>query len=85
MKKYIPQTLLQPEPADTLKSKQNHSLMLRNEFVQHPHTTDQQSVHIDELIESISQRNQEAMSPLRKQKTQNRAMLNSVLRSIFSS
>jgi hypothetical protein len=77
--------LLQSEPADTSKYKQSHSTMLRDGFVQHPHTTDQQPVRIDELIKSISQRNQEAMSPLRKQKKHNKAVLNSVLRSIFSS
>jgi hypothetical protein len=85
MKKHIPQTLLQLESVNTSKSKQDHSAMLRNNFAQHPHTIVQQPVRIDELIESISQRNQEAMSPLRKQKTQNRAVLDSVLRSIFSS
>lgn len=85
MKKHIPQTLLQPDPATTATSIQKHSTMLKNDFEQPLHTKDHQSVRIDELIESISQRNLEAMSPLRKQKTHNKAALNSVLRSIFSS
>lgn len=85
MKKHIPQTLLQPEPAATSKSMQNHSEMLKTICAQHPHAENQQPVLIDELIKSISQRNLEAMSPLRKQKTHNKTALNSVLRSIFSS
>jgi len=85
MKKHIPQTLLQAEPATTSQVKQSHSTMLKNDFAQHPHATEKQPVLIDELIESISQKNMEAMSPLRKQKTHNKAALNSVLRSIFSS
>ena len=85
MKKHIPQTLLLPEPDNTSKPEQAHSAMLKNNFVQYPPAKVHQPVRIDELIESISQRNLEAMSPLRKQKTHNKAALNSVLRSIFSS
>lgn len=85
MKKHIPKTLLQAETPNASKSTQNNSVMISSHPEQHFPVTNIQPVLLGELIESISQRNREAMSPLHTQKKHNKAVLHSVLRSIFSS
>lgn len=85
MKKYIPTTLLQ-HARHCSSSNDNAPTSFPSPFYNNDLATHERTpVELPDLINTLAQRNIDAMSPSRNQKKQNKAALRSVLHSIFSS
>lgn len=85
MKKHIPTTLLQHTRHCSSYNDGTSTPTLSPSCNNDLPTQEKTPVELPDLINTLAQRNIDAMSPSRNQKKQNKAALRSVLHSIFSS